>query len=412
MYYHNKFTDYHLLFAYNFQNVSQFKLYDITIDTRNFKIREATFLQEHDLDVNNNEHYVTYYQKDLVQSAEFTFNGGDAFIIGINKPISKIYLDALFLRRHWSGNSLSINTSSPLSAQRYSFYNKIANIDSLDLMRVYTFTDSGGSELQQCITYDTTTGGGVPGWIGWENPKDLKMFNVQNQFNIDRSDGNLNNSNFPNGLNVGQSNNEGNRTFRNLFDNNQLDYREKKRSEKYWYFICYRKNDGALPVDLCSCVNGLGVLFCNNESLRQIEPNLIDDWDVYWFNSSKSPFLPKNEKNFMRYCIEATEQVTQYLSERIGLINNKNKYVDHALPIDKWDVVDIDRIEKPTAYLAISNIYKNASTHDGDSYASKSRMYFSKYLSGINKSLIGIDLNEDARVTNEEYDKLELRLAR
>jgi len=136
-------------------------------------------------------------------------------------------------------------------------------------------------------------------------------------------------------------------------------------------------------------VQGLNIVFADDNDMRA----LVRQLDL---------LLDKNDISFIAYHVGARDEIVQTLRNG-GRTKIEAETGDELVDdITKWDILEFGEIRNAAKYLALANIFFDASKNNDDKYYVKFRDYQGMYGNAFDLFILKIDQNDDGKYEQED----------
>lgn len=155
--------------------------------------------------------------------------------------------------------------------------------------------------------------------------------------------------------------------------------------EQYW--IRFRPSSSWNALTEITAIN---IVFSDDESLKNVFPLILE-----------AKFL-QDETTHIRQHVAARDMIVQRFRNKDYYKSSSQVPTGEIKNITAWDLLDIDEVKQGATYLALANIFMNASDSPDDVWAQKSMYYKDLYEKQINIARLSLDANDNGTVQQAE----------
>ena len=153
---------------------------------------------------------------------------------------------------------------------------------------------------------------------------------------------------------------------------------------KCWFRF---RNDANKPFNL----NGLGVLFSDDNDIVKEFPQLMDDC---YYSPGKTDHI----------LFHAASK--EYIMSRLRTLGYVKTGSNGEENINEWDVLDVFELQQASLYYTIGQIFFNLSDNNQDQYWQKYQEYNKKFEEAFALGRLRIDLDNDGQVDEVEKQQI------
>lgn len=167
------------------------------------------------------------------------------------------------------------------------------------------------------------------------------------------------------------------------WDRNQTDEEATtvNGSELFWYRF-------TIGADSSVCVlNGINIVFSDDEDLKK---------ELFEYQE----FLPTNETSFLLNHVSARDEIIQHIRNSGRYKQNQNN--GRNLDLNAFDVLNINQLNKASAYLVMANIMANVLTDPDGLFREKERYYRGKFNSAMDLFYLDLDTDDNGILNRDE----------
>jgi hypothetical protein len=142
-------------------------------------------------------------------------------------------------------------------------------------------------------------------------------------------------------------------------------------------------------------INGINVLFCDDQDLFDVVPYLEDNIN----------YLPKGYDTYIPYIQAARKTIVQELRNKGKAKYNNTDYNESKLywsNLTQFDILEREELREAAKYKVLELVFFNLKDEENDIYEIKSKDYRDDYAQAFSVAFLSLDKNDNGKVDDGE----------